>query len=529
MVLFLLAAAAAAARLENLPADSRLYADFDLLKTSGLIRSMPATSRPWTRAEAVRLVWEAESVAALARPGRRQLTALRRLLTEFSEELPRPASGQSRRRPLLSVAVPGMPNAFAQGDAFARLVADGDTQRFAAGGVLSNRPGDDFAFYERFEFTAWNPAILEESIPRDSAGRHMPGRRVLPWRNRVTLETELAYMAFRIPWLRLEFGRDEFVWGPGYSGSTMLSDNAPSLDHIQLAASYRNFKFLSLVSLLSRWGMKQRLFCAQRLELSLWNRLTMGGALMDVTSWDELQPTALGGLLNPLMPIYLTEANAGHDGNFLVGWDGVLYLSRIKLYGQLFLDNYEFNSRRDSPNATASQAGVYWAPNLPIDARLEYTRIAPFTYYHRVHSILFDNYGVPLGHPLGPDADQIMGTLGFAPLDPVRLSLTVDYTRRGYHNRGDYLRKSYKNPQDTLYLRTHPEFPTLGWDTTTTPHTVIEQVDKTLRLSPGCEIHAWRDLYVSGSVSFWSSRDYQGDIGVNNSGLDFALKVEYRY
>ncbi len=518
--------AVAAASIENIPTDSWIYSDLDVLKTSGLIRSMPATSRPWTRAEAEVLVREADSISAGQSLGRVQSAALARLRAEFGIN----SHGLRLRTPLMRIRVPEAgTGAEVRADAFARGRADEDTQAFAAGGVISNRPGDDFAFYERFEFTAWHPRIIEESLPRDSAGKHIPGMRVLPWRNLVTLETELAYLAFRIPWLRLELGRDEFVWGSGYTGSVMLSDNAPSLDHVQLAASFRNFKFFSIVSLLSRWGLKQRLLCAQRVELSLWNRLTLGGALLDVTSWDEFQPSQLGGLLNPLIPVYFTEANTGHGGNFLVGWDGVLYLPRTKLYGQLFLDNYEFNTRKSAPDATASQVGVYWAPSLPVEARAEYTRIMPFTYYHRVHSILYDNYGIPLGHPLGPDADKVLGLVGFTASGWLKLSLTADYTRRGYHNRGDYLRKSFRNPEDTLYLRQHTEFPSLGWDTTAHPDTVIEQVDRTFRLSPGFRIHAFRDLRVSGSVSFWTSQNFQGAIGVDKTGFEFALKVEYRY
>jgi hypothetical protein len=50
-----------------------------------------------------------------------------------------------------------------------------------------------------------------------------------------------------------------------------------------------------------------------------------------------------------------------------------------------------------------------------------------------------------------------------------------------------------------------------------------------VRLSPGLEIRALRDLFVSLTVGLWHSQNYQGAIGLNKNGLDFALKVEYRY
>ncbi|MCX6844508.1 MAG: hypothetical protein NTX53_19775 [candidate division WOR-3 bacterium] len=523
----LLAAAVAlatAAGLENVPTDSRLYDDLDLLKTSGLVRSMPSTSKPWTRGECVRLLVEARGANPSAL-GPAQRAALKRLEYEFGSELP----ALPARHPAISIPIPDLGDAQARCDFFSRATATRDQQRLSAGVVIDNRPSDQFCFYERGELTLWHPEIREESLPWDSAGRHIPGMRVLPWRNIATLDAELAYLAFKLPWLRLELGRDEFVWGPGYTGSVMLGDTAPALDHIQLGASYRNFKFLSFTSMLSRWGTKPRFLSAQRLEVSLWNRLTLGGALMDVVSWDEHQPLQLGGIINPLIPVYLSEANANHTGNFLVGWDAIVYLPRTKVYGQLFLDNYEFNTLKGGPQATASQVGAYWTPNLPVEARLEYTRIMPFTYYHRVQSIMYENYLTTMGHSLGPDADQLFATVNVTPNGWLKVMLAGDYTRRGFHNRGDYLRKSYMIPKDTFYLRTHDEFPTRGWDTIPDPDTVVEEVDKTLRFSPGLEIRALRDLFVSLSAGLWHSQNYQGVVGLNKNGVDLALKVEYRH
>ena len=513
-------ALATAAGLEGVPTDSRLYDDFDLLKTSGLIHSMPPTSKPWTRGECVRLLLEARDGSQNAL-GPVQRAALKRLEFEFGSELP----ALPARRPTVGMPVPDLGDAEARCDFFSRASAALDAQHLSLGAVINNRPGDNFAFYERFELTAWNPKMVETELAPDSSGLHIPGTRILPWRDLVTLETELAYLAFRIPWLRLEFGRDEFVWGPGFTGSVMLDDTAPALDHIQLCASYRNFKFLTFTSLLSRWGSKPRLLSAQRIELSLWNRLTLGGAMMVLSSWDALQPTQFGGLINPLIPLLLSEATSAYGNNSFIGWDAVCYLSRTKVYGQLFVDDY--NDDQWGPDEVGIQVGAHWAPNLPVEARLEYTRIAAFTYYHRIHSIMFENYLTTMGHPLGPDADQLFVTVNVVPNGWLKVDIGADYTRRGYHNRGTYVRKSYKNPQDRIYLRQHNEFPTRGWDTLS--GALTEEVDKTLRFAPEVEIRALRDLFVSLSVGIWRSQNYQGAIGVNRNGVDLALKVEYRY
>ena len=523
LILAAAVALATAASIEGLPTDSRLYDDLDLLKTSGLILSMPSTSRPWTHGECIQLVQEALASAELARPAPAQRAALKRLEFEFGSEFHLAVA----RRASINIPVPDAPGGIARCDFFSRAIATRDQQHLSAGAVIDNRPSDQFCFYERGEVTLWRPKILEDTLRWDSAGLHIPGTRVLPWRNMATFDAELAYLAFKLPWFRLELGRDNFVWGPGYTGSVMLDDASPSLDHVQLCASYRNFKLLSFNSMLSRWGTTPRFLSAQRLEVSLFNRVTLGGAMMVVSSWDKLQPAQLGGLINPLIPVYLSESNSADWGNLLMGWDAVCYLPRTKVYGQLFIDNYEFNTLKNAPNAYGAQAGVYWAPNLPIEARLEYTRITAFTYYHRVHSIMYENYLTPLGHPLGPDADQLFATVNVTPNGWLKVNIGGDYARRGYHNHGDYLQKSYKDPQDTFYLRHHDEFPTRGWDTLS--GALIEEVDKTVRLAPGVEIRALRDLFVSLSVDLWHSQNYQGAIGVNKDGADFALKVEYRY
>ncbi|UCG42854.1 MAG: hypothetical protein JSU73_13505 [candidate division WOR-3 bacterium] len=339
------------------------------------------------------------------------------------------------------------------------------------------------------------------------------------------LQVEHAYLAFKIPWLRLELGRDGFYWGPGYVSSVMLSDNAPTLDHVQLSARFRGFKFVSFTSYLSRWDAKPRFLPAQRLEISLWDCLTVGGAMMSVTSWDSVQPSSLGGIVNPLIPIHFESANGGQVDNLMVGWDAAVYLPRTKLYGQLFIDNYEFNTRRISPNAVGLQAGAFWAPHLPIEARFEYARVTAFTYYHRKHYIMYENYLVPLGHEIGPDADQLYASARSVVLPSLRVGLWGDLTRRGYFNRGDYLRRAFYEGEPL------PEkFPALGIDPVT-GDTLADDwaVDNTLRAGPEFEWRPMRDLAIKGKAYYRRSINHLGIPGKTEDGWEAELRAEYRY
>jgi hypothetical protein len=505
-----------AGSLENIPTDSWVYDDVDLLKTAGLIHSMPSTSRPWTRAEAGGLVQEADSAAAFRDMVPGIAAALERLRTEFAADVPLRQVRTGSRRAIIRIPVPAGDQAQFRMDGFSRAGTrrwNGRTDIIGSiGTVLSNRPGSDFAFYERAEFTMFHPDTIDIV---DSAGKHVSGTRVGAWMDLGVFQIDHAYLAFRIPWLRLEFGRDKFRWGPGYVSSCMLSDHAPGLDHVQLCASYRDFKYLSFTSYLSRWGLKHRFLSAQRIEYSFLDRVTLGGALMSAYSWDSLQTRAFFGMMNPIIPVFFEVAGSGHDDNLLVGWDAVVHLPRCKAYGQLFMDNYEFVKREGQPpNAIAWQVGAYWVPDLPVSVRVEYSRVNPFTYYHRIHHIMYEQYGVPLGHRLGPDADQVYCRLGFVLWAPLDVGIVGAYTRRGYYNRGDFTRLSWYGGQPL------PEqFPSELGD---------EKVERETRVQAEAQVWLGRDLRVLGDVAYWYRQNVAGTPD-NRDGFDFTLRIEFRY
>ncbi len=520
--------------LENIPTDSRLYEDIDLLKASGLISTLPSTSRPWTRKELLRLFLEADSNSKFQNLNLAQRGALARLRWEFGEEL----QTDRRRKPAFSFH---LDEGAIRADLFSRVRLNREKQRLGIGTVLNNRPNDRFFFYERIEMSLLNPA--EERV-FDSSGCHNPNVRVIAWRDRVLFEMERAYFGWKLPSLRLEIGRDEFFWGPGYLSSVMLSDNAPALDHIQFLLAGRNLKFISFTAMLSRWNERHRFLSAQRLEVALFNRLTLGGAMFNVYTYESAQD--FSGMLNPLLPLYFSVANSGHGDNLLVGWDGVLYLPQTKIYGQFLIDNYEFNSRRSAPNCVGLQAGLFLVPQAPVDFRLEYTLVTAFTYYHRLRDIMFENYSVPLGHEIGPDADRLWARLRITPGKHFNASLFTSWTRRGYYNRGDYERKCFDEAVDTVFLRHYYQFPARGRDSL---GNIIEEVEKVLSLGPEFEVtllpdpsaQSFRDcrgipfcslgagLYFYGRVgpAFYFNRN--GVCGDNRIEPEFLIKLEYRY
>ncbi|MGQ9707265.1 MAG: capsule assembly Wzi family protein [bacterium] len=512
-LLFLITFAIAQAGLEYVPTDSRIYEDLDLLKTSGFIRTLPSTSRPWTKEECLKLLLEADSLSRAENLTAVPRAALDRLRWEFGTEL----KSNRAKKPAVSL---NLPDGVVGVDFFSRARVEKEKQRLSFGTVLNNRPSDRFFFYERIEVIGMNP---KQGTMFDSSGWHNPRTRVCAWRDRVLWEMERAYFGFKLPWLRLELGRDEFFWGPGYNSSVMLSDNAPALDQIQFSLFGPNLKFVGFTALLSRWNLRHRFLSGQRLEVFLFRRLVLGAAMFNVYTWESALD--FSGMLNPLLPLYFSVANSGHGDNLLVGWDAVLYLPRSKIYGQLFLDNYEFNRRNNAPNCVGLQAGLLFLPPAAIDFRVEYALITAFTYYHRLRDIMFENYSVPLGHEIGPDADRLWMRFRLMPLSYFSSSVWADYTRRGYYNWGDYERLSF-DKEDLVFLRDYYSFPARGYDSL--GH-LLWEVEKTFRIGPEIAITPLTALDITIRVALSYCQNQNGIIGDNHTAPEFFLKVEYRY
>jgi len=490
-----------------IPTDSRLYEDVDLLKTTGLIQSLPSTSRPWTKGEFERLLSEAES----ARANRRLTPAQRGALVRLKQAL-------NRRQPLLSYQLePGEVDS----DLFSRAQLASEHQKLSVGFRFYNQPAERFFFYEEIEPLIFNPA---QGRIEDSSGWHNPGARAVSWHDRVLWQMEQAYLGYWSPWVRVELGRDEMVWGPGYHSSVMLSDNAPALDQIQLMLDRDRIKFISFTALLSRWNGRHRFVSGQRLEVAVGRSLVLAGAMFNVYNWESALD--FSGMLNPLLPLYFSVANSGHGDNLLVGGDAVLYLPPGKFYAQLLIDNFEFNSRKDAPNCVGLQSGFYTAPSLPVDFRAEYVLVTAFTYYHRLRDIMFENYSVPLGHELGPDADRLWMRVRFLPLTGLNFGVWADYTRRGYYNRGDYGRLAY-DMNDTVFLRHYYQFPARGYDYQS--GTLIAEVEKTFRLGPEIELSPNPNLFIVSQLGISICQNQNGAIGVNRTQPEGLLKIEYRY
>jgi hypothetical protein len=515
---------------ENIQTDSWVYEAVDYLKTAGLIRTVPSSSRPWTREYAARLVSEAVDSSGAHEPKGIARYQLSRLSREFTAELsqlgipdrPRgPIDRHRRHNPLLRI--PADSTRTLNFDFFDRVRADTGNQSVSLGGGFSTTNRERFAAYNRVELVAFRETI--PNVLDSSWYRHVPGTRVDRYKKNFLFDITEAYLRFRIPWMELDIGRSFLYWGPGHVSSVMLSDVAPSLDRIQVTADYRRFKYTAFTVALSGWRGRQRFLSAQRIEVNFLDRILFGTALFVVhplsmdssKSTDSTQTKDFWGYLNPFIPLYPEMANANHTDNLFAGADLVVHLPWVKLYGQAMIDNVDILNKAvsypyQSPAALGLEAGLFATPISFLSLRYEYARVSNFTYYHRIPWLGYTNYDVPMGHELGPDADQHFAEIDCWPFNWGHLALQGSITRRGDRNRGDWTVKSWLpgvTLQDTLF-----------------PYGTVE---RTVSFGPQLTISPFSLLRLVGNVNLYAVENQAGTVGHSANGISFKARLEYRY
>jgi hypothetical protein len=440
---------------------------------------------------------------------------LRRLVAEFADELTPPPSTASYRSFGHIVRIPVDSQRSVQMDFFNRVRVDTGNPNASVGAILNTSGDDHFAAYNRMEFFVFRNLLVNEN---DSAWtEHVPGYRDDRGRDNVLFDIPEGYLQFKIPWMNLEVGRDYAYWGPGYTSSVMLSDNAPSLDQVRLTAQFSQVKLTAFTAALSPYRDWQRFVSGQRIEVNFWNHVVAGAGLFVVSCPDSAETKDFFSLINPLIPLYPEIVNAGDPGNLLAGGDIAAYLPHVKLYGQLNIDNYEFRSESlkkiepyRPPDAYGLQGGLLATPLPCLGVRYEYTKVTAYTYYHLIRQIAYTNYDVPLGASIGPDADNHFAEIDWYGSRWGYVSLVGQITRRGDHNRGDWTNRTFTDAPEVS------QFPT-------------GTVEHTYSLGPQVVIDPFAWLKLTAGTAWYRITNVAGNEGQTRQGLSFSLDLEHRY
>jgi len=324
----------------------------------------------------------------------------------------------------------------------------------------------------------------------------------------------------------LQAGRDYMRWGPGYQGSLILTDNPPAFDMFKYSGtidlnnsgeSMAKINFTKFFSLLDTLDEQNRYFSGQRLEYKPIPALTLGLTETAIISYDS---SLL--FLNPLPfipPYYITRWIAdvleqSSEINSNVGVDMELnFHPGLKLYGEWMADDFILTPKTNPyPNRTGFLAGAYFADPLGkgnTDFRIEYTHINNYVYFstHPWQDYLYQ--GEYIGHPLGPDADQLYLKLTHNLSDRLNLSLSYNQERHGEGQAGIPLPSDPVIANENIFLSG-----------------IIEkqqayQAKLSYTISPQWEI--------SASITQENIKNKDNNIGVDEKNAYFQMKLEYQF
>ena len=434
--------AAGAAVAEALPPDHPAWADLESLWNRGGLVGLPIFTRPLPRID----IAAALVAMRTARPDLAALGPARRLERELAWELAQLGAadgrGATETAPLWVAA---------EGDALVRVRSDvraagtttGDTGDVAAGtrGGLTLRaylPGGAFALADVAIEKILDPSIGDAIVKSSD------------W----YLSSEDAYVSWRTRAFDVRAGFAKHRWGPGTSGTLLLSDAAMSYPELELSRTLGpHVRAVALVGALHQPATPEsgrvgpRLwFAAHRLDLGLGSRVRVGLHEAAAYRSDGMELLyAVGVIPYTLVQRWLDRAtaegasNRPQRNNVLAGMDVTWRVGGgVRADAELLVDDFATESSAQ-PDRLGYQLGLSWAGvtgGAATDARAEFVKVYQYTYavFYDADLVLD---GVPLGYGSGPDVEhaEVWAERDFS--TDARAGLGLDWTRRGEGVAGD--------------------------------------------------------------------------------------------
>ncbi|MEO6696083.1 MAG: capsule assembly Wzi family protein [Ignavibacteria bacterium] len=256
--------------------------------------------------------------------------------------------------------------------------------------------------------------------------------------------------------LSVQLGREKIKYGLGYSGSLVLSGDAPNMDFLKFNLNYGILSYSSIfgstVGEFNKDVSKNftKYFSANRLKLSFDKLFDVGiGESIIYSRGFEL------AYLNPVIFYKFVEHSLQDRDNGTIFADiQTHFLKDFELQGTFFLDENILSNLSDftkASNKTAYQLGFFWyepAGLKNLSLIFEYTKIRPFVYTHFNSKNAYSAFGVGLGNQIGPNADQLFTKLTYNLSDRIRFNLEYQKIRKGenvFNNAGELIKNAGGN------------------------------------------------------------------------------------
>ena len=240
--------------------------------------------------------------------------------------------------------------------------------------------------------------------------------------------------------LSIQLGRENKTVGYGYGSKLILSGDNPSLDFIGFDFNYGIVKFTSIHgSTVGDFSSDineryTKYWAFNRFKLSFENLFDIGIGETIVYSGRGIEL----GYLSPLGFYKFVEESIQDRDNANLYFDlQTSFIPDLEFQATFLLDENILSNLQNLEsykNKTAYQLGAFWYEAFTLNNLslvLEYTKLRPFVYSHINIQNTYTAWGTNLGHPIGPNADEIFSRIAYNLTDWVRLSLDYRFIRRG--------------------------------------------------------------------------------------------------
>jgi hypothetical protein len=236
-----------------------------------------------------------------------------------------------------------------------------------------------------------------------------------------------GYMTADFDLIRFKIGRDRLKLGYGYIGA-IIDDNSPNFDYIGMDINYGilNFSYFhakiagypftvpdNVTESVNFAGEKYIGFHRLGINVSKYTDFGIGEFIIYANRPVEF------AYLNPFN-FYKSAEHSGLDrDNSMLFLDASnRSITGLKLYSYLLIDDIDFGKigtgwygNQTIWNFGAISSNLY--KFLPLDIKLEYQRIEPYVFTHRLQYNNFTNLGYPLATFTYPNSELFFGELNY--------------------------------------------------------------------------------------------------------------------
>ncbi len=237
-------------------------------------------------------------------------------------------------------------------------------------------------------------------------------------------------------------GREAINIGTGYIDKLFIGGNAAPFDFGKIDIKYKGIRYSFLYGNIRGdslgVALKSKNIVNHRVDISFSNSFRLGIYEAVILSNESISFS----YLNPVSFLFSADLGAqpANGSNSMIGLDlEILPFKNIGFQSSLLIDDFDFKLiGKDTPQSNNNrfgwQFGLFYSNAFGIKnlyCAVEFTHLDPFTYSHKTNKSNYAHWGLPLGHSLKPNSDEIAVKLDYWITSRLRTSFKFQHQRTG--------------------------------------------------------------------------------------------------